>query len=193
MRYILMNKDEPWALFSCIQDEFGEESAVLNEWYTELRPLGLQSLTAWLEKRKAPKHRKHIEQLLEQYGCIGLEGFLRVTHALSLNDTFWVKEESETLGWDKVSLYRNEFDALIAQAAFSGVISVESLSSTSPEFGTDGYYANAGCVRLTAFICTRAAVIPMRLSRCPSFLRVSLRSRFVHRLCITIWGSIIKN
>ena len=141
MRYILMNKDEPWALFSCIQDEFGEESAVLQEWYTELRPLGLQSLTAWLEKRKAPKHRKHIEQLLEQYGCIGLEGFLRVTHALSLNDTFWVKEESETLGWDEVSLYRNEFDALIAQAAFSGVISAESLSSTSPEFGTDGYYA----------------------------------------------------
>ena len=77
MRYILMNKDEPWALFSCIQDEFGEESAVLQEWYTELRPLGLQSLTAWLEKRKAPKHRKHIEQLLEQYGCIGLEGFLQ--------------------------------------------------------------------------------------------------------------------
>ena len=64
MRYILMNKDEPWALFSCIQDEFGEESAVLNEWQTELRPLGLQSLTAWLEKRRAPKHRKHIEQLL---------------------------------------------------------------------------------------------------------------------------------
>ena len=32
----------------------------------------------------------------------------------------------------------------------------------------------------------------MRLSRCPSSLHVSLRSRFVHRLCITIWGSIIK-
>ena len=101
----------------------------------------LQSLTAWLEKRRAPKRRKHMEQLLEQYGCVGLEGFLRVTHALSLNDTFWVKEESEMLCWDEVSLYRNEFDALIAQAAFSGVISEEALSSTSPEFGTDGYYA----------------------------------------------------
>lgn len=101
----------------------------------------LQSLTAWLEKRRAPKRRKHMEQLLEQYGCVGLEGFLRVTHALSLNDTFWVKEESEMLCWDEVSLYRNEFDALISQAAFSGVISEEALSSTSPEFGTDGYYA----------------------------------------------------
>ncbi len=141
MQYILMNKDESWASFSCVQDEFGEESAILDEWYTDLRPLGLQSLTAWLEKRKAPKHRKHIEQLLEQYGCAGLEGFLHVTHALSLNDTFWVREASETLDWDEVSLYRNEFDALIAQAAFSGIISAEFLSSTSPEFGTDGYYA----------------------------------------------------
>ena len=51
--------------------------------YTDLRPIGLQSLTAWLEKRRAPKRRKHMEQLLEQYGCVGLEGFLRVTHALS--------------------------------------------------------------------------------------------------------------
>ena len=83
MDYILMNKDEPCALFSCAQDEFGEESAVLREWHTDLRPIGLQSLTTWLEKRKAPKHRKHIDQLLEQYGCVGLEGFLRVTHALS--------------------------------------------------------------------------------------------------------------
>ena len=95
---------------------FGEESAILREWYTDLRPIGLQSLTAWLEKRRAPKRRKHMEQLLDQYGCVGLVGFLRVTHALSLNDTFWVKEESEMLCWDEVSLYWNEFDALIAQA-----------------------------------------------------------------------------
>ena len=51
--------------------------------YTDLRPIGPQSLTAWLEKRRAPKRRKHMELLLEQYDCVGLEGFLRVTHALS--------------------------------------------------------------------------------------------------------------
>ena len=80
--YILINQDVPYALFSCAQDEFGEESAILREWYTDLRPIGLQSLTAWLEKRRAPK-RRHMELLLEQYDCVGLEGFLRVTHALS--------------------------------------------------------------------------------------------------------------
>ena len=78
----------PYALFSCAQDEFGEESAILREWYTDLRPIGLQSRMAWLEKRKPLQRRKHMEQLLEQYGCVGLEDFLRVTHVLSLNDTF---------------------------------------------------------------------------------------------------------
>ena len=174
MQYILMNKDEPWALFSCVQDEFGEESAVLNEWYTDLRPLGLQSLTAWLEKRKAPKHRKHIEPLLERYGCVGLEGFLHVTHALSLNDTFWVKEESETLGWDEVSLYRNEFDALIAQAAFSGVIRSPCPLPRRSSART-AITRNAGCANRTEFTSTKAAATPMRSSRCPSSLRASTR------------------
>ena len=47
MDYILMNKDVPCALFSCEQDEFGEESAILREWYTDLRPIGLQSLSSF--------------------------------------------------------------------------------------------------------------------------------------------------
>ena len=54
MDYILMNKDAPYALFSCEQDEFGEEHAVLREWYTDLRPISLRSLTAWLENARHP-------------------------------------------------------------------------------------------------------------------------------------------
>lgn len=58
-------------------------------------PSGYRGLAAFLEHRKAPKHREHIRQLLEQYGCDDLEGFLQVTRALSLNDTFWVKRQGE--------------------------------------------------------------------------------------------------
>ena len=36
-----------------------------------------------LRSAERPNDAKHMEQLLEQYGCVGLEGFLRVTHALS--------------------------------------------------------------------------------------------------------------
>lgn len=141
MTYILMNKDTPWLLFSCERDEYDEVQLSELEWFTDLRPLGYVDLFSFLDRRKAPKHRKHIEQLLERYGCTDIDGFIRVTHAVSLNDTFWVKEERSNLKWADVSLYSNSFDEMIANAAFDGAISDTDFSSTSPEFGTDGSYA----------------------------------------------------
>lgn len=141
MNYILMNKDFAWLSFSSRRNEFDEVECSEHEWYTELRPWGYHNLTDYLTGRQAPKHRKHIAELLERYNCNDLEGFLNVTHALSLNDTFWVKPETSLLKWDDVSLYRNEFDELVAAAAFDGRIGSTSFSTTSPEFGTDGYFA----------------------------------------------------
>ena len=141
MTYVLMNKDEPLLLFSCERDEYDEVQLSELEWFTDFRPLGYADLFSFLDRRKAPKHRKHIEQLLERYGCSDIDGFIRVTHAVSLNDTFWVKEEGSGLKWADVSLYSNSFDEMIANAAFDGAVSDTDLSSTSPEFGTDGSYA----------------------------------------------------
>ena len=140
-RYVLMNQDTPMLDFLCRRNEYGEPQFAETQWHTGCRPIGYHSLTAFLNRRKAPKHRKHIRELLEQYGCDDLEGFLQVTHALSLNDTFWVREAGSSLTWAEVSLYTNEFSENISQAAFDGIISETDLSSTSPEFGTDGYYA----------------------------------------------------
>lgn len=145
--YLLMNKDTPILAFFCWKNEFEETEVGAGQWLSELRPIGLPAdigggaLAAFLERRKAPKHRQHIQELLRRFGCEDLEGFLRVTHALSLNDTLWVKEAGAALAWVDVSLYQNEFDQLISEAAFDGVVSSTELSSTSPEFGTDGYFA----------------------------------------------------
>ena len=139
--YILLNKDIPTLAFHCRRNEFDEPEFFEDQWFTPLRPIGYRELTSFLDHRKAPKHRKHIQQLLEQYGCDDPEGFLRVTHALSLNDTFWVRESDSPLTWREVSLYTNPFSEIISEAAFDGIISETDLSSTSPEFGTDGYYA----------------------------------------------------
>ena len=145
--YLLMNKDTPILSFSCWKNAFDETEVAVGQWLSGPCPIGLpadcgkDALTAFLERRKAPKHREHIQELLRRFGCEDLEGFLRVTHALSLNDTFWVQEAGAALDWADVSLYQNEFDQLISEAAFDGVISSTDLSSTSPEFGTDGYFA----------------------------------------------------
>ena len=139
--YVLMNRDLPMLRFTCERNAFDEPEFIENEWLTDLRPIGYEELGDFLARRQAPKHRRHIKELLERYGCDDLEGFLRVTHALSLNDTFWVKEADSDSFWSSVSLYQNEFDQLVSEAAFDGVISETDLSSTSPEFGTDCYYA----------------------------------------------------
>lgn len=139
--YILMNRTVPMLRFFCERNAFDEPEFAEIGWLTELRPIGYGSLNDFLARRQAPKHRRHIKELLERCGCDDLEGFLRVTHALSLNDTFWVRDADSDLAWNHVSLYANEFDQLVSEAAFDGVISETDLSSTSPEFGTDGCYA----------------------------------------------------
>ena len=116
----LMNKDEPVLMFSCQRNEFDEPVFAEIERYRHALPIGYKNPEQFLLQRKAPKHRAHIKALLERYGCDDLEGFIRVTHALSLNDTFWVKGEKDSLQWEDVSLFRNEFDELISQAAFDG-------------------------------------------------------------------------
>ena len=139
--YVLMNRQRPLLRFSCTRNAFDEPEFTEEEWLSPLRPIGYTDLTAFIAGRQAPKHRAHIRELLERYGCDDLEGFVRVTHALSLNDTLWVREAERDVKWEDVSLYGNDFDQLVSEAAFDGVISETDLSSTSPEFGTDGYYA----------------------------------------------------
>ena len=139
--YVLMNKDTAVLSFLCERNEFDEPVFLELTWHVRYRPIGYRSLSGFLERRKAPKHREHIQRLLERFGCDDLEGFINVTHAVSLNDTFWVKKADSDLRWQQISLYSNAFDQLISEAAFDGSASSSELSSTSPEFGTDGNYA----------------------------------------------------
>lgn len=98
-------------------------------------------ITRWLDGRDASKHRKRIKQLLTDIGCNTKSAFCKITHALSLNDTLWVKEDSDSLKWKDVSLYRNPFNEVLAEVAITaGVYDKLNLSTTSPEWTTDGQF-----------------------------------------------------
>ncbi len=141
-RFELLNKDRLVLMFEFSRDSMGRLD-VSETWRsdTEPLPIGYEGIKSWLTGRQAPKHRKHIEKLLAMCGCEELDGFARVSHALTLNDTFWVREEGSRHTWDSVSLYRNPFDSTIARIAFEGGLYGMRFSSTSPELGTDGSYA----------------------------------------------------
>ena len=139
--FYLMNKDTPVLKFQITQGAFGTVELTETERYTEPLPIGFQTIQNWVENRQAPKHREHIAELMRMCGCTRLDGFVRITHALSLNDTFWTKAEESPLRWDDVSLYQNDFDETIARIAFEGGMYRERFSTTSPEFETNGSFA----------------------------------------------------
>ena len=135
--YLLLNKTQKIAKFS-VDEVF--DTITIEEQYIKL-PSWYGDLDTFIQNRRAPKHRENIEKLLQQSGCNTLSGFLNISHALSLIDTFWVKDEYSNLDWEAVSLFTHPFNEVIAKTAFEGGLHGQQLSTTSPEYGTDGSFA----------------------------------------------------
>jgi hypothetical protein len=137
-----MNKDRKVAEFE------KEKNAILsdnvkfkvNKTYSNL-PIGFSDINSWIDSRKASKHNAHLRNIMQHMGCNDNEGFIRMTHAASINDTFWIKSEKEDVKWADISLYRNEFTQTISRLAFEGVGLYEELfSSSSPELACEGSF-----------------------------------------------------
>ena len=127
--------------FTSERTKYGEILLEEQECFDAPLPIGFEDIQTFMEHRQAPKHRKHVQKLLREAGCEDLEGFLLISKALSLNDTYWAKPAESALLWETVSLYRNDFNEIIAQIAFTGGEGTTDFLSTSPEYGTGGAYA----------------------------------------------------
>lgn len=119
-QFLLMNKNTPILKFISEKDALGDDTFRVIENYSTVYPIGFSDMGTWLQNRQAPKHREHIANLLKSCGCDNLDGYIRVTHALTLNDSFWVRPLNSNLKWEKVSLFQNDFDETIAHIAFEG-------------------------------------------------------------------------
>lgn len=139
--YYLMNKDNPLMEFKII-GYFGSYTIQGIKRFSDLLPYGFKSIHEWVINRQAPKHRKYIDKLFKLCQINNIKDFISITYGLSLNDTFWIKPKDSKLSWSQVSLYRNDFNEFIAHLAFDGKgLNGLEVTTTSPEFGTDGSYA----------------------------------------------------
>lgn len=141
MEYTLMNKDIELLSFITTHNKYGGIRAEITDVkQPDLLPVGFKGdILRFIERRRAPKHRKYIQSILKQLGAENVEGFIEISHGASLTDTFWVRNDADKKTWEAVSLYRNEFDENIARIAFEG--GTGSLSTTTPELSVDGNYA----------------------------------------------------
>ncbi|MCD8083879.1 MAG: hypothetical protein LUE86_10315 [Clostridiales bacterium] len=137
--YYLMNKNNTVAAFEIKQGILGKTYECKH--LSEKLPYGFSSIESWLDNRKASKHNSHLKKLMVSCGCDKNEGFIKTTHAASINDTFWVKSDGETAKWSDVSFYRNKFDEVVSKLAFEGIgLYGLKLSGTSPELSTGGTF-----------------------------------------------------
>ena len=140
--YYLMNKNNPVAAFS-VDTPTGlapNLSLELSETFDKL-PIGFQDINTWLENRKSSKHNAHLDKIMTRMGCKDNAVFLKLTHAASINDTFWVKSEKESITWEQISLYQNQFNDNISELSFNGSgIPDTDLSYISPELACEGSF-----------------------------------------------------
>lgn len=138
--HLLMSKDREVARFVVMESDFGQTYSFRKN-TEETLPIGFTYIEAWIDNRRASKHNSHLRQIMKDCGCDKAEGFIKVTHAASINDTFWIKEENEKVTWKDVSFYQNEFNEAISKLAFEGVgLYGIKLSNTSPELSTEGSF-----------------------------------------------------
>lgn len=138
--YLLMNKNDIIASYELRNGEFGSYLELFGCDENRL-PYGCENINHWLKNRKAISHNEHIRKLICDMGCDDNINFIRLTHAGSLNDTFWMKSEEESINWEDVSYYRNEFSEVVSRLAFEGQgLSGEDISGTKPELSTDGSF-----------------------------------------------------
>lgn len=134
--YYLMNKDIPVLEFHSTKGEFTGNVRFVQTEILGALPIGFKNIDAWISTRNAGKHNTHIKKILEKMDCKNSESFLQMTHAVSINDTFWVKSVAEEISWNDVSLYRNQFTKVISLLAFEGVGVQTKFSPTTPKYVT---------------------------------------------------------
>lgn len=103
MMYEMMNRDQVVADVE-LRQEYGEERLEVKKVYDGYLPYGFTSIQEWVENRQAAKQRKYLARLMKEWGFDRKSGFIEMTNALSLTDTFWMKRADSGMTWDRVSL-----------------------------------------------------------------------------------------
>ena len=155
--YTLQSKDVPLIDFSLYKkeqvinytqnttyrihiDKIYEENAVL--WpksFSMEKKVTEQQLYRWIQKRKAPKNRQFVENILSSINDD--QNPLRyadVTQALSVNDGYWITAKDFPQKWADCNLYDHPFNERLAMVAFTGYSVKVPGIITTPETTSSG-------------------------------------------------------
>lgn len=132
-QYILMHKNVPFGLVEIDSDSGAMTHCRISE--PEYSPFpgktDVSLIKIWWEHRAVPGHRKDMEQVIRNAGCINSKEYLAKNLALSITDTYWLCPVEIDLAWEDVSLYN--FHALGIE-----IMPYHNLSSYDPNASLGG-------------------------------------------------------
>lgn len=98
----------------------------------------LGNIQSWVDSRTSPVGRQNVRTLLKLAEISTKQDYLKVTHGISMVDTFWVREIASNVVWEKVNPHVNRFSRIISEVAINGSYYGGELRSPSPEYTLDG-------------------------------------------------------
>lgn len=151
MSYILKHFDTALIKFDLTSN--GIEGLSLNitecdDKYQSLFPMGMEltnnGMLKWLRRRFIPKNRAFVQRFLAKLGLNvnDTKGIIDICKGLSLNDCYWVVDDTFNGTFDKYNLYDNRFNRALSRIAYTGYGDTQrSTFASTPELTTDGMLA----------------------------------------------------
>lgn len=130
-KYVLMNKDKAVA---DIDNMFNTQ--IING----RLPYDYINFTDWIANRIKFSCVRNIREFFKPIGIQSTEDIIKITHCVSLHDTFWIKEEKSKLTWKEVSPFRNNYSKIISTYALEGILIEGDKNYFSPVISTDGSF-----------------------------------------------------
>lgn len=148
MSYILRFFDKSLVYFDIISDAINGLSVKnieVNENEKCFLPLDLEltdsGLLKWLKRRIIPKNRAFVQSFLAKLGLNpnDTKGIIDICKGLSVNDCYWITDDTFGGSFDKYNLYDNRFSRVLATIAYTGYGDTQRSGFVStPELTTGG-------------------------------------------------------
>ena len=117
----------------------------IDEKHRSLLPIDLEltdkGLLQWLKRRIIPKNRAFVQRFLAKLGLNvnDTKGIIEICKGLSLNDCYWVVDDTFSGAFDRYNLYDNRFDDTLSLIAYTGCGDTrKSDFASTPELTTGG-------------------------------------------------------
>jgi len=115
----------------------------------DLCPWGTQggsNIKRWLQSRRIPASREHIDTLLDSSG-LTLDELVQKSLGLSLSDSYWLKPLYSGITWAQVNFFENDFTDDVGEFLMSGGVADELGDMYAPSNTTDGVMLKKWIIR----------------------------------------------